>query len=413
MTWKKYLILLGIVLLLIIVFRLYESSLPCDGGLFIGLCGLTRLIFSVIAIVLTINYAIVSLLIYKPWKEESHPKNIIQIVALFLVAAVTSVILLIPEYQTTNTILRVIQQKMLNVYVSKVRNNYSVKNFAEKPVVNSQTGKFDGIEVSFDLAVGIDDDYFGVVNIEPYFGNYMIDRFDEYIAANKPKKYTFILKPTDSFYNLKPDGPYPITILIGPKNEEKLSKNDLVKSQQYDYSIRFTANKKDIDDPADLYRSDLITKPYIFSDFYSPKYAFDPTEDLKTYSHPGCGPNSSQFPFSIQVPTNLTEKDFSQEYGYSFYSYSKDNFEFYVTCSLGHYENCADNELIQQKFIEGRNIPGCLVRDRQNNEIIFNLNFVYYGSNIHGVFLWAKASDKPENVLLINQILSSLKIIKP
>lgn len=262
MNWKRYLVACGIIGVLMLVIVLITYTSPCrSDGLLIGACGLGKFVMYWGTGLLMVNFIVVSLLFLKPWKPATNSlKKVIMLSLISLVFAGAFVIPAAGILQSLRGVVLTLQDKR---YKTEVLRNFSITNFTERPVINSQTGKFDGIRVSFDLTVSRDDLYFGIVEITPYFGNYLDNRFDERLRSNSPKTYAFTLKPTKDFYEKKPDGPYVVTIDVGTKGQKKW------RGGWRDFNILITGDEtieNKLDTPL-LKDEKLVTRPYRFSDF--------------------------------------------------------------------------------------------------------------------------------------------------
>lgn len=262
MNWKRYLVACGIIGILMLVIVLITYTSPCrSDGLLIGACGLGKFAMYWGAGLLMVNFIVVSLLFLKPWKPVTN--SLKKVTMLFFISLVFAGVLVIPVGLTLMSLDYSISTIQDDQYKAAILRNFSVANFSERPVISSRTGRFDGINVSFDLTVSQDDFYFGVVEIKPYFGNYLDNRFDEDLRSNSPKTYTFTLKPTKDFYQQRPDGPYFVTIDVGTKGQRKW------RDGWRDFEILITGDEtieNKLGKPL-LKDEKLVTRPYMFSDF--------------------------------------------------------------------------------------------------------------------------------------------------
>jgi len=184
-------------------------------------------------------------------------------------------------FNTIDSIRFKIDQYRGEQLTSEIAKNISVDNFRESPVINNQNGKYDGIEVTFDLIVQKEDYYTGKVYVSFYYdaiepnkpagmkSYFESAEFGDLIKANTPKTYTFILKPNEAFYNAKQDGPYSVKINVWAKTPRKFGFG------LQNFSISYMGDWSQYnrgETRTHLTKKDLFTKPYLFPDFYNPFY---------------------------------------------------------------------------------------------------------------------------------------------
>lgn len=280
MSFRNHLLVVGGTLAVSIVLGSIWLVLPCKEDFFIGLCGLAKAIgllflFFFFVIFIVISSALHAFLIRK--KSLSRKGALALYLFSYVLAILFSpLVLTLPvQFQTSRN------WSEAERISPQIIANYQIDNFSESPVVGS-SGKYEGIQVTFNLQVKKSGTYSGsmkvlnpeeesTVCINCLFGNYHGPTLPiTYLTENIPHKFSVILGPADELKMRKIDGPYAITIAIEPIGEDtKLWREDdgIVATGDADFIERRRKSRSRHGFTPVVFNGELHTRPYNYTDF--------------------------------------------------------------------------------------------------------------------------------------------------
>lgn len=274
MNPKKHLqsVLAFVSILMIAAVYVYASS--CEPTLVIGLCSAVRLVSISFLVLTTLNFLVVSTIAYKfKINKIKKPANLRLFIIYFFLIILSFAIALI-EIKILSSYRSFKDLSQISNTANSLENTYSINDFKEEKVKNS-TGE-NVLKTSFKLTINKNGSYGGVVKIlpkdeksplSPYaiFGDINSTRFDNVpMVSSIPLDFEFLLSPNESFYKLKENGPYYLTVQIFPVGQAK--------SDEFDYGAVFSGNPKHKDFKSDelsvfYFEESMITKAYNYSEF--------------------------------------------------------------------------------------------------------------------------------------------------